>query len=99
MNDWIEQQGSLLLIISAVNWEFCREYIKEWYKKCSDPNKLLKEKYQDQLRDVLLLPNWFFKKIVSLKKNCLLIAKAELFSPNLEKALFYFAVVFDIARG
>lgn len=29
MNDWAEQQGSLLLIIFAVNWEFCREYIKE----------------------------------------------------------------------
>lgn len=29
MNDWVEQQGSLLLIIFAVNWEFCREYIKK----------------------------------------------------------------------
>ena len=53
-HEWLSwAAGSLLLIISAVNWEFCREYIKELYKKYSDPNKLLKKESQNQLTDTV----------------------------------------------
>ena len=55
-HEWLSwAAGSLLLIISAVNWEFCREYIKESYKKDSDPNKLLKKDSQNQLTDTVFL--------------------------------------------
>lgn len=42
INDWVEQQEPIV-VISAVNWKFSWEYIKESYKKfLIDPNSCRK---------------------------------------------------------